>query len=73
VELIKQHTDLPVVVGFGISTAEHVRTVAKAADGVVVGSAIVNVIAANLIDSSACTSALKEKMQALRAGDSLAG
>jgi tryptophan synthase alpha chain len=73
VEVIKQHTDLPVVVGFGISTAEHVRTVAKAADGVVVGSAIVNVIAANLIDSSACTSALKEKMQALRAGDSLAG
>jgi tryptophan synthase alpha chain len=42
---IRTHTDLPVAVGFGISTAEHVRTVARNADAVVVGSAIVNQIA----------------------------
>jgi len=43
---IRSHTDLPIAVGFGISTAEHGRTVAKYADAVVVGSAIVNQIAA---------------------------
>lgn len=41
VEMIRRHTPLPVAVGFGISTPEHVRQVAAHADGVVVGSAIV--------------------------------
>jgi tryptophan synthase alpha chain len=42
---IRSHTDLPVVVGFGISTPEHSSAIAAIADGVVVGSAIVNTIA----------------------------
>ncbi len=41
VAAIKAHTDLPVAVGFGISTPEQAAEVARAADGVVVGSAIV--------------------------------
>jgi tryptophan synthase alpha chain len=41
VAAIRQTTDLPIAVGFGISTPEHVQQVAKSADGVVVGSAIV--------------------------------
>ncbi len=45
---IRQHTALPVAVGFGISTRDQVRQVAKVADGVVVGSALVNVIKDNL-------------------------
>jgi tryptophan synthase alpha chain len=45
---IRQHTTLPVVVGFGISTPAQVREVASSADGVVVGSALVNVIKENL-------------------------
>jgi tryptophan synthase alpha chain len=65
VEKIKQHTDLPVVVGFGISNADHVRTVAQAADGVVVGSAIVNCIAENKDDSATMIESLKAKMAAL--------
>jgi tryptophan synthase alpha chain len=65
VEGIKKHTDLPVVVGFGISNSDHVRTVAQAADGVVVGSAIVNCIAANIGDRAAITAALTAKMAAL--------
>jgi tryptophan synthase alpha chain len=44
---IRAQTDTPVCVGFGISTAEHVRTVWQWADGAVVGSAIVNVAAEN--------------------------
>jgi len=48
VEAIRAHTELPVVVGFGISTPEQVREVARAADGVVVGSALVNCISGNL-------------------------
>lgn len=38
---IKAHTDVPVCVGFGISTPEQAAMVAAAADGVIVGSAIV--------------------------------
>jgi tryptophan synthase alpha chain len=41
---IRQHTKLPITVGFGISTAEQAREVAQVADGVVVGSAIVKII-----------------------------
>ena len=42
---IRATTSLPIAVGFGISTPEHVREVARVADGVVVGSAIVKQIA----------------------------
>jgi len=41
VQAIKAHTKLPVAVGFGISNPDHARTVAAAADAVVVGTAIV--------------------------------
>jgi tryptophan synthase alpha chain len=45
VKRIKAHTDLPVCVGFGVKTAEQARTIGASADGVVVGTAIVNAIA----------------------------
>jgi tryptophan synthase alpha chain len=45
---IKGHTDLPVCVGFGVKTAEHARAIGASADGVVVGTAIVNQIASSL-------------------------
>lgn len=41
VKLLKSLSSVPVVVGFGVSTPEHVRAVCDVADGVVVGSAIV--------------------------------
>lgn len=44
---IKAHTDTPVCVGFGISTAEQSALVGQVSDGVVVGSAIVNTVAEN--------------------------
>jgi len=45
VKRIKTHTDLPVCVGFGVKTAEQARVIGANADGVVVGTAIVNAVA----------------------------
>jgi tryptophan synthase alpha chain len=45
IELLRKNTQLPICVGFGISTPEQARTVAHQADGVVIGSALVNRIA----------------------------
>ena len=44
VSRIKQHTDLPVAVGFGVRTPEQAAEIAKVADGVVVGSALVEIV-----------------------------
>lgn len=44
VERVRQATSLPVAVGFGISTPEQARVVAGMADGVVVGSALVDIL-----------------------------
>jgi tryptophan synthase alpha chain len=44
IERTRQVTDLPLAMGFGIATREHVTEVGKVADGVVVGSAIVRTI-----------------------------
>ena len=41
---VKAETDLPLIVGFGISKKEHVDTVFEMADGVAVGSALINLI-----------------------------
>ena len=41
---IKRHTELPVAVGFGVRTARQARAIAAGAEGVVVGSALVNAI-----------------------------
>ena len=45
---IKAHTDLPIAVGFGVRSREQAAAIAQAADGVVVGSAIIDRIKANL-------------------------
>jgi tryptophan synthase alpha chain len=45
---IKRHTSLPVCVGFGVRTGEQARAIAQGADGVVVGSALVEAIRTSL-------------------------
>jgi tryptophan synthase alpha chain len=45
---IKHHTRLPVAVGFGVKTASHARAIAEGADGVVVGSALVDALRESL-------------------------
>jgi tryptophan synthase alpha chain len=47
VKKIRRKVDLPVAVGFGISSPEQVSAVAKVADGVVVGSALVRLVEEN--------------------------
>jgi len=48
VALIKRHTKLPVCVGFGIRTPEAARAIAQNADGVVVGTALVDAMRGSL-------------------------
>ncbi|MCC5021995.1 MAG: tryptophan synthase subunit alpha [Candidatus Synoicihabitans palmerolidicus] len=65
---IKAHTALPVVVGFGISRREHVKAMALHADGVVVGSALVNVIRERLGQREEIGPAMAAKAADLVAG-----
>ena len=44
VERIRQHTDLPILVGFGVSRAEHVVEIGTYAEGAVVGSALLDAV-----------------------------
>ncbi|MFO1184745.1 MAG: tryptophan synthase subunit alpha [Bauldia sp.] len=48
VKRIKRHTKLPVAVGFGVRTAAQAKEIGRDADGVVVGSALVDAIKASL-------------------------
>ena len=51
IDRIKRHTDLPVCVGFGIKTPEDASAISTVADGVVVGSAIIETIQKGASDS----------------------
>jgi tryptophan synthase alpha chain len=56
---IKRHTKLPVAVGFGVRTAEQARAIAQGADGVVVGSALVEALRQSLKDGKATPATVK--------------
>jgi len=60
VSAMRKVTDLPLAVGFGISSAEQVRQVGAIADGVAVGTAVVRVI-----EENAATADLEAKLEAL--------
>ncbi len=62
---IKRHTDLPVCVGFGIRTPEQAKAMADISDGAVVGSALVDMIAANLDANAKATPACADAVLAL--------
>ena len=48
VQRLKQHTRLPIAVGFGVRTAESAAAIAGVADAVVVGSALVDAVRLSL-------------------------
>jgi tryptophan synthase alpha chain len=72
VDRIKGHTDLPVCVGFGVKTEEQARAIGASADGVVVGTAIVNAIADSLDKNGAAgpktTDGVRNLVESLASG-----
>jgi tryptophan synthase alpha chain len=48
VERLKRHTDLPICVGFGITTPDQAAGIARCSDGAIVGTAVVKTIKASL-------------------------
>nr|WP_321445904.1 tryptophan synthase subunit alpha [uncultured Cohaesibacter sp.] len=72
VKQIKGHTDLPVAVGFGVKSPEQASAVGKTADGVVVGSVLVNAIRESLDADGKATaytvSAVTDIVEALAKG-----
>lgn len=72
VERIKRHTDLPIVVGFGIKTPAQAGEISKAADAAVIGSAIVDTVRANLDADGApkpgCAAAVLDYVASLASG-----
>jgi tryptophan synthase alpha chain len=77
---IKRHTILPVAVGFGVKTASQARDLGRTADGVVVGSALVNALRDSLDGNgragprtvSAVTSLVAELAKGVRAARAVA-
>lgn len=60
---IKAETDVPVAVGFGIKTPEQAAEIAKTSDAVVVGSAIVRIVADNLDQDGRATPGIASKIE----------
>jgi tryptophan synthase alpha chain len=66
-DLVRRYTSLPLAIGFGISTPAQAQTCARAgADGVIVGSAIVEIVERNLKDPDAMERELKEYVSAMK-------
>ena len=51
IKKIKQVTDLPIVIGFGIRSQAQAALMSEASDGIVIGSAVVDLIKKSLDDS----------------------
>ncbi len=65
VERIKRHSPLPVVVGFGVKNGAHAAAIAEGADGVVVGSALVEALKGSLDAGGQATSRTVEAVTTL--------
>jgi tryptophan synthase alpha chain len=68
IQRARQATDLPLAVGFGISTAEQARLVGAAADGVIVGSALIDQVRNSTDPVNAGADFVSALLEALRGG-----
>lgn len=68
IEKVREHSKIPVAVGFGISTNEHVKLVRNHADGVIIGSKIILLIEGELenIENGDARTALENFTQSIR-------
>jgi tryptophan synthase alpha chain len=64
---IRQHSDLPVLVGFGVSQRQHVEEIGGFADGAIVGSALLNAVDRAPLDRAADT--VRNFVRALKGSD----
>jgi tryptophan synthase alpha chain len=65
---IRRYTDLPILVGFGVSRREHLREISAYADGAVVGSALLDAVDGAPEDGR--LDAARRFISSLKAGDS---
>jgi tryptophan synthase alpha chain len=63
---IKANTHLPVAIGFGVKDAQTAKTVANLGDGVVIGSALISKIEANIDDLERAKAEIVELLAAMR-------
>ncbi len=62
-KIVRENTKIPCAIGFGISTPEQARNIAASADGVIVGSAIVSIIAEHGRDAAGYVGDYVKKMK----------
>ena len=68
IQMIKSHTNIPIVAGFGIKDKKDVTKISAFTDGVVVGSSIVNIIKNNLQDKNKMIIEIDKFTQDLKEG-----
>jgi tryptophan synthase alpha chain len=59
---LRSATDLPICVGFGVSTGAHAQAVGRLADGIVVGSAIVKAAESSVEEACALTAEFRRAL-----------
>ena len=67
VSVLRQYTDFPIHVGFGISDAASAQAVAKTADGVVIGSKLITIIESAVAEGTDPNTALSAWLSGIRA------
>ncbi len=63
VQVVRQYTDIPCAIGFGISTPEQARSMAQLSDGAIVGSAIIKLIEQHGPDAAEAVGAYVRRMK----------
>ena len=63
VQVVRQYTDIPCAIGFGISTPEEARSMAQLSDGAIVGSAIIKLIEQHGPDAPEAVGAYVRRMK----------